>query len=166
MNRILQSGLLALGLSQLTVRADTIIPALLPNGITVATGKGNFLGGQLGPVVTPGPIIGGPDNMPAGNAGGIVTMPVGNWDNTPGVTYESVTHAFRFDSTIFPPAFVFGGLGSLSLNLSKPEVYGPFLPALEAPPANLLRLQTVPEPSTFALAALGLGGLLFAGRRK
>ncbi len=80
-------------------------------------------------------------------AGNTVAITVDVWDKTTGATFDSATYTWSSTVTI-----TLGGAGS---------------PA--APPAPLTGFNgqsECPEPSTIALAALGLGSLCFIAHRK
>jgi PEP-CTERM motif len=89
-----------------------------------------------------------------GVASGPVTITLQFWDKTTGATYASATHKVSVD-------VVTPGLGG---GTTPP---GTILQgATPFKGAQLQVVTIVPEPSTYALAALGLGGLFFVSRRK
>jgi hypothetical protein len=114
------------------------------NGNVVGTGTYGFL---LNGLFSAGAV-----NIPNA-AGNTVSITIEVWDKTTAATYEQamLTGNYLPAQTV---SVVLGGSGT---------------PA--APPAGLWgftggKLIPAPEPSTIALAALGLGGLLFISRRK
>ncbi len=91
---------------------------------------------------------GGTVQVPFIAPGAVATIKVLAWDKTTGATYDLATTrgALTFDIAAL------GGVGSP--------------PGLPATMANFTSFTlTVPEPSTYALAALGLGGLLLFRRK-
>ncbi len=90
-----------------------------------------------------------------GHAGQTVAITIEVWDKTRAATYDQIvnevgTH-YLFPQTV---SITLGGVGSPP---STPAALTGFTGG---------RLFLLPEPSTIALAALGLGGLLFVSRRK
>ena len=83
---------------------------------------------------------------------GPVTITLQFWDKTTGATYATATHKVSVD-------VVTPGLGG---GTTPP---GTILQG-SSPFKGAQLVTTVPEPSTYALAALGLGGLFFVSRRK
>ena len=181
MKRILSLSLAALAFSHVTTHAGigtmivqnnnggTIVPLFDIDGTTKIAGANysiavyvsdnGSLGAQIGPVVSPGAngrFTAGQQDVPGSVAGGTVSLIVAVWDNRTGVDYATATaknQSFPFLSPI---------LGGDVDN-------DPTTPALTASSMALnfkgLAL-VVPEPSTVALGALGLGGLIFFSRRK
>jgi hypothetical protein len=96
-----------------------------------------------------GLFTGGTVKVPFVAGGSTATVKVLAWDKTTGATYDAAT--IRGELT-FDIASL-GGVGS-----------PPTLPAALGLPAGLT-LAVIPEPSTYALAALGLGGLLLFRRK-
>jgi len=80
-----------------------------------------------------------------------VTITLQFWDKSTGATYATATHRVSVD-------VVTPGLGG---GTTPP---GTILQGTT--PFKGAQLTVVPEPSTYALAALGLGGLFFVSRRK
>jgi len=75
------------------------------------------------------------------------TVTIDVWDSTTGATYAAATTKATEDLTV-------------ALNVA------PTPPAGLANFKNLTLISQVPEPSTYALGALGLGGLLLISRRR
>jgi len=113
------------------------------NGAAVGAGTYAFTGAGLFSVGT----IGIPNE-----AGQTVSLTIDIWDTTTGATYAAAKATGKsFTETI---QVTLGGGGN------------PAGPAVELSNFKGGNLVLAPEPSTIALAALGLGGLLFIGRRK
>ncbi len=108
------------------------------NGAVVGTGTYGFL--------APGTFSAGTISIP-GQAGNSVAITVDVWDKTSGATFDVATQTLTQTVTI-----TLGG--------------GGVPPATAAPLTGFTGGTLAPEPSTIALAALGLGGLLFISRRK
>lgn len=85
--------------------------------------------------------------------GAAVDVTIRAWDKDTGADYDSATT--RATTTL--TGFVLGGV------VDANGIAG--LPNSIVPAFTGLNLVTVPEPSTYALAALGLGGLLFLRRK-
>ncbi len=180
MKRTLQFGLATFALSQIVAHAGigtmlvqnnnggTIIPIFNVDGTTKLAG-GNFkigvyvnnggsLGAQVGSFVSPGAnfrFSGGQQDVPGSVAGGTVSLFVLYWDTTTGADYASAGVRAISDPFLSP---ILGG-----------DVDNdPNTPALTAASMalNFKSFPTSPEPSTYALAVLGLGGLFFVSRRK
>jgi len=108
------------------------------NGAVVGAGTYNFL--------QPGTFSAGTISIP-GQAGNTVQITVDVWDKTSGATFDTASQTLQQTVSI-----TLGGAG---------------VPAATAAPLTGFTGGTLaPEPSTIALAALGLGGLLFISRRK
>lgn len=86
-------------------------------------------------------------------AGDTPTITINVWDKTTGSTYAAASTSGHYATeTITLPA-----LGVVGSTTTPPNL--PFTKLV-------LQVAVVPEPSTYALAALGLGGLFFVSRRK
>jgi len=88
----------------------------------------------------------------AGVASGPVDLTVRAWDVSTGATFAAATTS---------------GSVTFSHVLSDPSAVPPGVPTAigSTMPSFSLKLSVVPEPSTYALAALGLGGLLLFRRK-
>jgi len=95
-----------------------------------------------------GLFTGGVITVPFLNSGGTATVKVVAWDVTTGASYNAATT--RGTSVAFDIVGLGSGAGSGG-NVLPPDMSLVF-PGLQ--------LQVIPEPSTYALAALGHGGLL------
>lgn len=188
MKRILPFSLVALTFGQMATHAGvgtilvqnnnggTIIPIYDVDGSTAIRGA-NFkvgvyvsgggvgqngfpsLGAQIGGFVSPGAnarFTGGQQDVPGSVAGGTVQLIVIAWDITTGTDFASASH-YGY-STVFVSPTLGGDVDN-----------DPNTPAATAA-SMALNFKSFylnsPEPSTYALAALGLGGLLFVSRRK
>ena len=89
-----------------------------------------------------------------GLAGNVVTIGVDVWDKSTGATYAiaSASGHFMPEQSV---TIILGGAGG-------------GVPATASPLAGFIggKLIAAPEPSTLALVALGLGGLIFLARRR
>jgi len=94
---------------------------------------------------------GGIMDFPGTSAGAGVSITIEVWDKTTGATYDTATH--RASETFTTAGLVAG--------TTPPNKITPGWTSI-----TLGVVSTVPEPSTYALAALGLGGLFFVSRRK
>lgn len=122
------------------------VEVLTADGLTVLSpvqdGTGNALAADgifsLGPMTVPGSTVGSP-----------ATVLLRAWDNSTGGTYALATEKASIEVT-------FATIGSATAPSNF--VLGSGFPGLQ--------LQLIPEPSTVALAALGVAGLFFVARRK
>jgi len=165
---ILAIGLVALSLSAFAQgtfngkNSGSTSPLLAADGtkLSVATGRfeilaGNTLLSTAKNTLTAAGIFGaGVLTVPNVAAGGTASITVRAWDTAFGATYD---------------AAVAGGKGFASSTFDVVGLGG----GLATPPAmdnfkglTLSAGSAVPEPTTVALAALGLGGLLLVSRRK
>jgi len=103
--------------------------------------------GLTGNAALEGLFSGGTVTVPFVAAGAAASVVVRAWDTTTGATFDAATVN---GSTSFDIAAL-GGAGT-----------PPSTPAIMS---NYAGIALVPEPSTYALAALGLGGLLFLRRK-
>ncbi len=117
------------------------------NGSVVGTGTYGFW--------VPGLFSAGTISIP-GQAGNTVAITIEVWDKTTAPTYEQ---AMGFVGNFLPAQTVFITLGGAGRFPDVPASLTGFTGG------KLLHLMA-PEPSAIALAALGLGGLLFVSRRK
>jgi len=180
MKRVLQFGIAALALSQISAKAAvgsiiiqnnngaTIVPIFDVDGTTkigglnykaavfVANPDGS-VGAQIGSdlaIGANGRFTGGQQNI--GVAGSTVNLLVEAWDLRTGATYATATT--KGISAVFASPTLGGDADN-----------DPTTPALVAlsMATNFKSFNLIaPEPSTVALAALGLGGLVFISRRK
>ena len=181
MKRVLQFGVAALALTQITGQAavgsmivqnnngGTIIPIFDVDGTTKLAGANYSIGvyvvnpdgsviSQVGGFVSPGAnfrFTGGTQDV--GIAGGTVQLSVHAWDTRTGATYATAVNKAA------SPVFTSPVLGGDADNDPSTPAGVPLSMALNF---KSFKLETVPEPSTMALAALGLGGLIFISRRK
>jgi len=191
MKRVLQFGIAALALSQVVANAGVgsvlvqnnnggaIVPIFNSDGTTVLKGTdfkvgvyvyggsmttrdgiavpslGAQVGGFVSPAANNGRFTGGQQDVPGSLAGGTAQLVVIAWDTTKGAEFANST-AWGY-STVFASPALGGDVDN-----------DPNTPAATAASMalNFKSFQLVPEPSTVALAALGLGGLLFISRRK
>jgi len=86
----------------------------------------------------------------AGVASGPVDLTVRAWDVSTGATFAAAT---------------INGSVTFSHTLSDPSAVPPGVPTAIGSTMPSFKLSVVPEPSTYALAALGLGGLLLFRRK-
>jgi len=108
----------------------------------VKDGSGNAL-------VAPGIFSLGTMTIPGSTVGSPVSVVLRAWDSSTGSTYANA-------------------LERASVTVTFPAVGGATAPSNFVLASNFtgLTLQVVPEPSTMALAALGVAGLFFVARRK
>ena len=181
MKRVLQFGVAALALSQIATQAavgtmlvqnnngSTVVPIFDVDGTTKIFGANYSVGvyvvnadsslTQLGGFTTPATSNGRftLGQLDVGVAGDTVKLTVHAWDLRTGATYATATT--RAASAVFTSPTLGGDVDN-----------DPNTPAAVASSMALnfksFKLEIVPEPSTMALAALGLGGLIFISRRK
>ena len=115
----------------------------LYNGAVVGAGTYNFL--------QAGTFSAGTISIP-GQAGNTVSITIEVWDKTTAATYEQAI----FSGLYWPAQTVTIALGGAG---NPPATAAALTGYKGGPPV-------MPEPSAVALAALGLGGLLFVSRRK
>ena len=186
MKRVLQFSLAALVFGQITAHAGigtvfvqnnnggTIVPLFDGDGRTILKGDnysvgvfvnnggyGGSLGAQVGSIMSldarNGRFNGGLQEVPGSLAGGTASLIVVAWDNRFGVDYNSAV--VRGQSVPFQSPTLGGDVDD-----------NPSTPAATALSMALnfksFAFQIIPEPSALAMAALGLGGLLFISCRK
>jgi hypothetical protein len=132
------------------VAADNIFVQVLVAGATSLTGTDTFaltLAGANAGLFSKGTLT--VNGKPGGSA---VDVTIRAWDKDSGDTYE--TAAFKATQTL--TGFVLGGVVDANGIAGLPNSIVPAFTGL-----NIV----TPEPSTYALAALGLGGLLFLRRK-
>jgi len=100
---------------------------------------------------SPGTWSGGSRTVPF-NAGSVITLVIKAWDATGGVTYDQAKASGLFSGASAPFSYVVPAAGA--------PTSASFMEGLRA------FAVVVPEPSTFALAGLGILGLVMARRRK
>lgn len=131
---------LAAGTGRVELFADAAGTTYLSS---VSDGTGNALAApgifSLGVRVVPGSTVGQP-----------ATVYIRAWDNTTGATWDSALERSELVAVTFASI---GGATAPSNFVTGSDFTG-------------LQLEIVPEPTTVALAALGLGGLFFMARRK
>jgi len=185
MKRVLQFGVAALALTQITGQAavgsmivqnnngGTIIPIFDVDGTTKLGGANYSIGvyvvnpdgsviSQVGGFVSPGAtnfrFSGGTQDV--GIAGGTVQLSVHAWDTRTGATHATAVNKAA------SPVFTSPVLGGDADNDPSTPAGVPLSMALNFKSFSLVNTSNIPEPSTMALAALGLGGLIFISRRK
>lgn len=115
------------------------------------------------PAILLGTFSGGAVEVPFAGPGTTAELLIRAWDTTTGATYADAAAN---------PAGIIGSSGAFDVaNLGGTVTPGepPNLPAaivFDGGGYQGIQLELVPEPSTYALAALGLGGLLFFRRKK
>ncbi len=180
MKRTLSFSLAALALGQMATHAGigtvlvqnnnggTIIPIFNVDGTTKLSGpnykvgvfvnNNGALGAQVGPYVSPGAnfrFSAGQQEVPGSVAGGTVSLLVVFWDVRTGADLYSASFSGISAPFLTPPLG-----GDVDDNPNTPAATAPSMAV------NFMSFAIVPEPSTIALAALGLGGLLLVSRRK
>lgn len=132
--------------------SDNIFVQVLVAGATSLTGTDTFgltLAGANAGLFSKGTLT--VNGKPGGSA---VDVTIRAWDKDSGDTYDTAT--VKASQTL--TGFVLGGVVDANGIAGLPNSIVPAFTGL-----NLVSV--VPEPSTYALAALGLGGLLFLRRK-
>jgi len=137
------------GVRQYTYDLDGITKVSKDNGAVQFVFNGAVVGAGTYNFASAGTFSAGVVNIP-GQAGNTVSLTIDVWDKSTAATYEDALKVGKY----LPSQTITITLGSDKL-----------------PPSELTgfsggKLVLAPEPSTVALAALGLGGLLFISRRK
>jgi len=122
---------------------------ILVNGSSIGTPFAPLTGANAGLFLRPS-AVGGSTVTVAGFPNGQVDITVRAWDTTTGATYASALTS---------------GSVTFKHTLSDSTANPPGLPSALATTMPSFKLSVVPEPSTYALAALGLGGLLMFRRK-
>jgi len=132
--------------------ADNIFVQVLVPGATSLTGTDTFaltLTGANQGLFSKGTLI--VNGKPGGSA---VDVVIRAWDKDSGDTYDTAT----VKSTTTLAGFVLGGVVDANGIAGLPN-------SIVGGANGFSGLNLVPEPSTYALAALGLGGILFLRRK-
>lgn len=119
---------------------------ILVNGTSIGAPFAPLTGANAGLFLKPG----GSTVTVAGAPSGNVTITVRAWDTSTGATFASALTS---------------GSVTFTHTLSDSTATPPGLPSALATTMPSFKLSVIPEPSTYALAALGLGGLLLFRRK-
>ena len=185
MKRVLQFGVAALALSQIAAQAavgtmlvqnnngSAVVPIFDVDGTTKIFGANYSVGvyvvnpdgsviSQLGGFTTPATSNGRftLGQLDVGVAGGTVNLAIHAWDTRTGATYAAATT--KAASAVFVSPTLGGDVDN---DPNTPAAVASSM-ALNFKSFSLVNTSNIPEPSTMALAALGLGGLIFISRRK
>ncbi|HTH47588.1 MAG TPA: PEP-CTERM sorting domain-containing protein [Candidatus Limnocylindria bacterium] len=138
------------GVRQYTYDLDGVTKLATANGAVQFVFNGAVVGAGTYNFISPGTFSAGTVSIP-NQAGNTIQLTIDVWDKSTAATYElALTSGHYLPSQTV--TITLGGGGSP--------------PATAAALTGFTGGTLVPEPSTVALAALGLGGLLFISRRK